>query len=56
MQFKTTDAHEALRAEIRQFAETEVKPYAFEWDPKRRDQDSRILAAIESARLLSSSS
>lgn len=36
MQFKTTDAHEALRAEIRQFAETEVKPYAFEWDQENK--------------------
>ncbi len=32
MLFKTTEAHEALRAEIRQFAEAEVKPYAFQWD------------------------
>lgn len=32
MQFQTTEAHEELRARIRQFAETEVKPYAFEWD------------------------
>ena len=29
MFFKTTDAHEALRAKVRQFAENEVKPIAF---------------------------
>ncbi len=29
MMFKTTDAHEALRAKVREFAETEVKPIAF---------------------------
>ena len=32
MLFKTTDEHEKLREEIRAFAETEVKPYAFQWD------------------------
>ena len=32
MSFKTTEAHEALRAKIRAFAEEEVKPYAFQWD------------------------
>ena len=32
MSFRTTDAHEALRASIREFAEAEVKPYAFQWD------------------------
>lgn len=30
--FQTTPEHEALRAEIREFAESEVKPYAFTWD------------------------
>ena len=29
MFFKTTEGHEALRAQVRQFAETEVKPLAF---------------------------
>ncbi|NCB28615.1 MAG: acyl-CoA dehydrogenase, partial [Clostridia bacterium] len=29
MMFKPTDAHEALRAKVREFAETEVKPIAF---------------------------
>jgi butyryl-CoA dehydrogenase len=32
MSFKTTDEHEALRAQIRKFAETEVKPIAFMLD------------------------
>ena len=32
MLFNTSEAHEALRAEIRRFAEAEVKPYAFQWD------------------------
>ncbi|MGI6212737.1 MAG: acyl-CoA dehydrogenase family protein, partial [Anaerovoracaceae bacterium] len=32
MLFKTTDEHEEFRAKIRGFAETFVKPYAFQWD------------------------
>ncbi len=32
MLFKTTPEHEAFRAQIRAFAETEVKPYTFLWD------------------------
>ena len=32
MLFKTTDAHEELRAQIREFAESEVKPIAFKLD------------------------
>ena len=32
MQFQTTKEQEQLREEIRAFAETEVKPYAFTWD------------------------
>ena len=32
MGFKTTREHELLRQQIREFAETEVKPYAFQWD------------------------
>ncbi|GHT00194.1 acyl-CoA dehydrogenase [Synergistales bacterium] len=32
MLYKPTDAHEALRAKVRAFAETEVKPYAFLMD------------------------
>ena len=32
MGFKTTQEHELLRQQIREFAETEVKPYAFQWD------------------------
>ncbi len=30
--FTTTEQHENLRAQIREFAENEVKPYAFLWD------------------------
>ncbi|MDR1247365.1 MAG: acyl-CoA dehydrogenase family protein, partial [Clostridiales Family XIII bacterium] len=29
MSFKTTEAHEALRKRVREFAETEIKPLAF---------------------------
>jgi alkylation response protein AidB-like acyl-CoA dehydrogenase/rubredoxin len=32
MNFKTTDEHEALRSQVRKFAETEVKPIAFMLD------------------------
>lgn len=32
MGFKTTQEHELLRQQIREFAETEVKPLAFQWD------------------------
>ena len=32
MGFKSTQEHELLRQQIREFAETEVKPYAFQWD------------------------
>jgi len=32
MYFKTTPEHEEFRAKIREFAETEIKPYAFLWD------------------------
>lgn len=32
MSFKTTQEHEILRQQIREFAEAEVKPYAFQWD------------------------
>lgn len=30
--FRCTDEHEQLRAQIREFAESEIKPYAFQWD------------------------
>jgi alkylation response protein AidB-like acyl-CoA dehydrogenase/rubredoxin len=36
MLFKTTDAHEALRAQVREFALTEVKPIAFLLDKESR--------------------
>lgn len=32
MLFKTTEQHEALRAKVREFAETEIKPIAFMLD------------------------
>lgn len=32
MLFTCTEAQEKLRAEVREFAEKEVKPYAFQWD------------------------
>ena len=32
MLYQTTEAHEALRAKIRQFAEEEIKPIAFSLD------------------------
>ena len=32
MYFKTSAEHEALRAKIRAFAESEIKPYTFLWD------------------------
>ena len=30
--FRCSEEHEQLRAEIREFAENEIKPYAFQWD------------------------
>ncbi len=36
MLFQTTEAHEALRAKIRAFAETEVKPHAFLMDKENQ--------------------
>ena len=30
--FRCSEEHEQLRAEIREFAENEIKPYAFHWD------------------------
>lgn len=32
MLFKTTPAHEELRAKVREFAEKEIAPYAYQWD------------------------
>ena len=32
MYFQTTPEHEAFRAKVREFAEAEIKPYAFTWD------------------------
>lgn len=36
MLFKTTAEHEAFRMKIREFAETEIKPYAFLWDKENK--------------------
>ena len=36
MSFATTEKHEALRAKVREFAEAEVKPFAFEWDQESK--------------------
>ena len=43
MFFKTTDAHEALRAKVRQFAENEVKPIAFLLDQQNEFPDEACL-------------
>lgn len=36
MLFTCTEAQEKLRAEVREFAEKEVKPYAFQWDRENK--------------------
>lgn len=36
MLFKTTETHEAFRMKVREFAETEVKPYTFLWDQQNQ--------------------
>ena len=48
MLFRTTDAHEKLRAEIRAFAESEVKPQAFLMDKEtasRRKQSKKWVSS-----------
>lgn len=42
MMFKTTDEHEALRARVREFAESEVKPIAFLLDKENGFPDEAI--------------
>ena len=42
MLFETTAAHEALRKEIRTFAETEVKPIAFSLDQNNEFPDDIV--------------
>jgi alkylation response protein AidB-like acyl-CoA dehydrogenase len=42
MSFKTTEAHEALRSEIRKFAEAEVKPIAFMLDQENGFPDAAV--------------
>lgn len=41
MYFKTTEAHEQLRAEIREWAEREIKPIALHWIRKIDFRESR---------------
>ena len=36
MYFKTSAEHEAFRAKVREFAESEVKPYTFLWDKENQ--------------------
>ena len=47
MFFKTTDAHEALRAKVRQFAENEVKPIAFLLDQQNEFPDEAVKKLAE---------
>ena len=47
MFFKTTDAHEALRANVRQFAENEVKPIAFLLDQQNEFPDEAVKKLAE---------
>ena len=42
MSFKTTEAHEALRMKVREFAETEIKPIARELDEKNQFPDAGV--------------
>ena len=42
MSFRTTEAHENLRAQIREFAETEVKPIAFMLDQENQFPDEVV--------------
>ena len=42
MLFQTTQAHEALRAKVREFAENEIKPIAFVMDQNNEFPDEQI--------------
>src|SRR3712207_7652915 len=42
MFFKTTEEHEELRAKVREFVETEVKPIAFELDQDNKFPEEAI--------------
>ena len=44
MLFKTTDQHEEFRAKIREFAEKEVKPYAFMMDKNNEFPTEQVKA------------
>ena len=46
MFYQTTEAHEALRDKIREFAETEVKPVAFLLDQEKMCIRDRISGEI----------
>ena len=43
MYYKTSEEHEALRAEIREWAEREIKPIAFTLDKNSEESRFRIL-------------
>ena len=36
MYFRTTPEHEAFRLQVREFAQTEIKPYTFLWDKENQ--------------------
>ncbi|MDR1873658.1 MAG: acyl-CoA dehydrogenase family protein, partial [Synergistaceae bacterium] len=42
MSFRTTEEHEALRARLRDFAETEIKPLAFLLDKENAFPDDAV--------------
>ena len=46
MNFRTTQQHEALRAAIREFAEAEIKPYAFQWDKENYFPRKEVVEAL----------
>lgn len=47
MQFKTTDQHEAFRAKVREFAETEIKPIASTLDAENQFPDDIVKQMAE---------
>ena len=42
MRYQTSQEHEALRAVIREFAETEVKPIAFMMDKENEELNNKL--------------
>lgn len=47
MSFKTTEAHESIRAQVREFVETEIKPIAFMLDQENRFPDEGVKKMAE---------